>query len=137
MSTTARQRLRRPLRHLPALLGAALLALLIPLACILDCELRPAGAIGHDAHAHGRHDHSPAGADSYTPAGHDHRLCGMHAEPGSASLAYPQALYELTVQAASGLAIIVTLLGPMLGRPARGVAALAYAPATPPPQRAA
>jgi hypothetical protein len=142
MSVPARQLIHRPLHRLPSLAGAMLLAVLIPLACILSCHTQaPQRAERPASHAQhgGAHDRdalaaNQADAGGIAPAGHDHRLCGMHA--ADAVLLYPHALYDLVPLAAPGLAFVLAILGLASARPPLRPTNAAYAPLTPPPQLA-
>lgn len=141
MSTVARQPARLPSGHLPALAAALLLAVLIPLACIRHCQLhdaRHSAATSAHAQRPASHRHAaPAeegAAGGYTPSGHDHRLCGMHA--ADEALAYPQAIYDLIPLVAPLLSLIALALGAAIAHTHTGAAAAARTPLTPPPQLA-
>lgn len=141
MGTRIYQAFRRSQRHLPGLACGLLLGVLIPLACVLHClRHAPSGHAGHADHAgHGGHHHAPVArpastAAGHTPDGHDHRLCGMHADEIAAGMDYPRALYELTPLAAPALVVVVALLGAAAARARLGDAGRADAPLTPPPQ---
>lgn len=146
MSARAYKQIALVALHLPGVTAGLVLAVLIPLACVIHCMFVMPGSSHSGSHSHGishshaqhsaSHSHgvSHSHAQHSATADHTYSNCGMHKHGQASEAFYPRALYELIPLAPAAPLILLLLLGALAARPVIRHTCLAPTPPAPPPR---